>query len=216
MRQIGYSVFMLLAFIAMGSSSQASRHDSHSKSLDSLSLLLKGFDAADAHNHDRAIALFSQVIEAGTLSTPHLSTAHRARADAYFQNGQIKTSVADYARALHLNPHNIAAYINRGNLRTRLGKYDLALEDLDNAINLDPHDALAFQNRGNIHFFSDNFSKAITDYRRSLGLEPSDLFSAIWLYLAERRAGIDGRAGLLAHSQGQNMVFPSSHPPPSD
>ena len=205
MRHLRFGVLVLLSLLIGLNHGNANHHDPDFKSLDSLALLLKGFDATEVNDHDRALELYARVIHAADLSAEHLSTAHRARGDSYFHQGFLELAIRDYGRALYLNPHNTAAYINRGNLRTRLGKYDLALEDFDNAINLDPHDALAFQNRGNIHFFSDNFSKAITDYRRSLGLEPSDLFSAIWLYLAKRRAGIDSRADLLAHSQGRNL-----------
>lgn len=206
MRPHKFAVLLLLAFFIGLGDGNASHHKPNFKNLDSLALLLKGFDATEANDHKRAIDLYSRVVNAAVLSANHLSSAHRARGDAYFQTGNPELAIQDYTRALQLNPHNAAAYINRGNVHTRQTRFGAALDDLNNAIILAPHDALAFQNRGNIHFFSGRFNKASFDYRRSLGLEPSDQFSAIWLYLARSRAGGNGRSDLVSQSKDWNLV----------
>lgn len=188
----------------------ANRHEPDFKLLDNFALLLRGFDATDAHEHDRAIGLYSQVIEAAVLPLQNISTAYRARGDAYFKKGYSDYALRDYASALRLNPHNVSAYVNRSNVQTVRGKYEEALADLGKAIKLDPHDAFAFQVRGNVHFYMGRFGKAASDYQRSLGLDPSDLFSTIWLYLAKARAGKEGRQVLIARSRNMNSeVWPA-------
>ncbi len=181
MRHLGIGVLVLFVILMVVNSSNASRHDPNYKTLDSLALLLKGFDAAKAKEYDRAISLYSRVINIGDLPANLLSTTHRAKGDAFYLIGFVRKAIDNYGRAIKHDPQNIAAYINRGNVRTHQGKFREALGDLNAAITLDPHEPLAFQNRGNLHFYLGQFEMASTDYRRSLELDPSDIFSAFWL-----------------------------------
>ena len=57
-------------------------------------------------------------------------------------------SLADYDRAIQLNPYNAKAYYNRGNAKSALGKNQEAIADYDRAIKLDSNFADAYYNRG--------------------------------------------------------------------
>jgi tetratricopeptide (TPR) repeat protein len=57
--------------------------------------------------------------------------------------------VADYTKAIELNPNDSAAYNNRGVLNYELKKYKEAVDDCSRAIELKPTDAKAYYNRGN-------------------------------------------------------------------
>jgi tetratricopeptide (TPR) repeat protein len=46
-------------------------------------------------------------------------------------------AIADYSKAISINPDDADTYINRGNAKKNLGDYEGAMEDFDLAIKLD-------------------------------------------------------------------------------
>ncbi len=66
MRHFGIGVFVLFVFLVVVNSSNASRHDPNYKTLDSLALLLKGFNAAKAKEND--IGLDETCIDSKSIS----------------------------------------------------------------------------------------------------------------------------------------------------
>jgi len=61
-------------------------------------------------------------------------------------------AIADYTKAIELNPLNANAYINRGNSYSHKGLYDLAITDFNKAIELNPQDANTYANRAICHY----------------------------------------------------------------
>ena len=61
---------------------------------------------------------------------------------------QYKEAIADYDKAIELNPKDAKAYYNRGNAKHQLKQYKEAIADYDKAIELNPKDANAYNNRG--------------------------------------------------------------------
>ncbi len=77
-----------------------------------------------------------------------------ARARAYYDRGNIRFeqqdypgAIADYDRALALDPSLSRAFHNRGLAYALLGEYDAALRDYAQAIRLDPAYRRAYENR---------------------------------------------------------------------
>ena len=70
-----------------------------------------------------------------------------------------KEALADYDRAIELNPDDAVAYSNRGIAKSELGQYEAAFTDYDAAIRLNPDSAEAYYNRGN--------AKAVLDQREA-------------------------------------------------
>ena len=62
--------------------------------------------------------------------------------------GDYQGAIADYDRALELNPQFAQAYYNRGNAKRTLKDYQGAIADYDKAIELNPRFAQAYYNRG--------------------------------------------------------------------
>ena len=98
---------------------------------------------------------------------------------AYINRGNIKldigqkdAAIADYDRAIALNPKNYLAYINRGNFKFDTGDKDAAIADYDRAIALNPKYALAYYNRGNTKLSIGQKDAAIADYNRAIALNP--------------------------------------------
>ena len=54
-----------------------------------------------------------------------------------YRNGDLKLALADFNRAIALNPTFVIAYINRGIVLYRMGKLDRALADVARARQID-------------------------------------------------------------------------------
>ena len=64
------------------------------------------------------------------------------------QVGDFEKALADYGRALQVDPHNSFAHYNRGITRDRLGDFTGAVEDFSAAIAIDASNADFYHNRG--------------------------------------------------------------------
>ncbi|WP_299623492.1 tetratricopeptide repeat protein, partial [Pelagibius sp.] len=87
---------------------------------------------------------------------------------------QFEKAVADYDKAIELDPKYAAAYNNRGNAHDDLEQFEKAVADYDKAIELDPKYAAAYNNRGNVHYDLEQFEKAVADYDKAIELDPKD------------------------------------------
>ena len=63
-------------------------------------------------------------------------------------NSDSDGAIADFSKALELNPNYILAYVNRGNAKVGKSDWDGAIVDFSKAIELDPKYAIAYSNRG--------------------------------------------------------------------
>src|SRR5262249_36006792 len=57
-------------------------------------------------------------------------------------------ALADFNRAIALDPRSAWAYFGRGTILGEQGRFDEAIADFDRAVELDPQFALAYANRG--------------------------------------------------------------------
>ena len=65
------------------------------------------------------------------------SAVMHAKGIAAYRNGDLRLALADFNRAIALNPTFMLAYINRGIVLYRMGKLDLALADVARAKHID-------------------------------------------------------------------------------
>ena len=83
-----------------------------------------------------------------TSATSGLGAKLHYLASSALQLGNYVAAVADYTRALEVEPANSFAYYNRGITRDRMGDFMGAVEDFTQAIALDPQNADFYHNRG--------------------------------------------------------------------
>lgn len=91
--------------------------------------------------------------------------------------GELDAALADYERALAIDPDNVKAYINRGLLRSIRGELEAAEADDTKALTLDPDNATAYNNRGFDRIKRGVYDAAIADLEKAIALDPSDAYA---------------------------------------
>ena len=84
----------------------------------------------------------------------------------------ITSALADFDKAIQINPKTSDSYNNRGRLKYILGDYDLAIADFDKAASLNPKNFQALMNRGTANRAKKNYDAALKDYAEAEKLEP--------------------------------------------
>ncbi len=87
-------------------------------------------------------------------------------------NGDFDGAIADYDRALELDPQVAGTFNNRGFARYSKGDIDGALADYNRSLDLDPKEAPTYSNRGMAKAQKGDLSGAIADYDQAINLDP--------------------------------------------
>jgi len=82
-------------------------------------------------------------------------------------------AIADYNKAIEINPNNELAFYNRVSVWVAKKKYDKAIEDCNKIIKLNSkYVDIYYTDRGNIWKAQQKYDKAITDYTNAIKLNP--------------------------------------------
>jgi tetratricopeptide (TPR) repeat protein len=90
-------------------------------------------------------------------------------------NPDLHKALADFEKAIELDPTSTWAWNNRGVAYFHLGQTDRALADYAKAIELNPGNALAWANRARIYHKLRNWDQVIADASKAIKLAPGDL-----------------------------------------
>lgn len=105
------------------------------------------------------------------------------RAVLYLKLGEYKKSIADYDRALQINPKDIAARINRAVSYEGLRQFEKAIEEDTVAIQMVSQSSeylpLLLGNRGFHYLLAGRYRQALEDINRALALNPHDDYAYI-------------------------------------
>ncbi len=86
----------------------------------------------------------------------------------YFNDGDYRRAMGQYARIIELRPDSSDAYFNHGLIYHRMGLHDLAIGDYDAAVRLRPGHVQALRDRGNTYYEKGLYGAAARDYAASL------------------------------------------------
>ena len=118
---------------------------------------------------DRALVDCNRAIDLGGGVAGYVN-----RGNVYDDLGEFELALADYDRAIEIDPGATTAYRNRGVAYHLHGGSELALADYDRAIELDPNYAKAYTGRGGLYHELGELDAAQEDFGRALELDPSD------------------------------------------
>ncbi len=99
--------------------------------------------------------------------------AYINRGIIYMNNNKTAESLADYNKAISLEPDFSKGYSNRAIVYTNENKFDLAIQDYEKAIKLDPKNAIAFNNRGILYKKNNLFKEATENFNEAIKLKPT-------------------------------------------
>ncbi|MEP6616487.1 MAG: tetratricopeptide repeat protein [Ginsengibacter sp.] len=98
----------------------------------------------------------------------------------YYNNGNTKKksndfkgAIADYSKAIEINPKYSQAYNNRGSAYGSLSDFKTALSDFNNAVKFDSLNVDAFFNRGLVKAKLNDVRGALKDFNRAIDLNPA-------------------------------------------
>ena len=86
--------------------------------------------------------------------------------------GEFDKAIAEFSRAVLLDPQNSLAYEGRGNAHVNKGEFDKAIADYTHALKIEPALALVYVNRGLAYAKKKDSDKAIADYTSAVSLDP--------------------------------------------
>lgn len=139
-------------------------------------------------NYDAAFKDFNQAIQLNS----NYAEAFSNRGYTWYKKGDLLQAGQDYEQAIKLDPNDPEALRRRGDLNLAQGNYWSATRDFDQAINLKPGFPDGLFGRGLAHFYQGDFSPAQQDFAQ-ISAYP---YPALWLYLAQARAGQEARSAL--------------------
>lgn len=128
--------------------------------------------------HEFESKVFSAIrqFDSAILLDPSSSEFYNNRGIAYsmIETSQPKTLrpnvLADYNKALELNPQYSEALLNRGAFYFLIGETDKAMADYTQVLNLDTGLSAAYYNRGILYSKMGEYDKAMADYTQALEL----------------------------------------------
>ena len=126
--------------------------------------------AADCNqngDHDLKIKGCTEIISKGHETKDNLAIVYYNRGWAYGTNGDYDRAIADFNKAVELDPKYAHPYKDRGNAYQKKGNYDQAIADEDKAIELDPKYAQAYSIRGSAYTSKGDYDRG--DRRRGQG-----------------------------------------------
>jgi len=107
--------------------------------------------------------------------TPEFDQAqvHLERGRALLGQGQHQRAIAEFDRAIELDPDQVEAYASRGFAHIQLGQFERGIADYDQAIELAPDNPTLYNDRGFAYSEVGDYERAILDYDRAIELDPN-------------------------------------------
>jgi len=121
---------------------------------------------------DRSIPACTEIITKGHETRRSLAILYDNRGNAYEQKNDHDKAIADYNKAIELDPKYAKAYNDRGNAYVQKGGHDKAIADYSKAIELNPKDDDAYTGRAWSYFKAGKAAQGLPDAERSLELYP--------------------------------------------
>ncbi|WNZ10760.1 tetratricopeptide repeat protein [Streptomyces sp. 11x1] len=129
--------------------------------------------AALAEEPDGVLPALALLLTRADLDPPVRARAHGVRGRELRWAGEYERALAEYDRAVALDPESADAYQGRGITHRRRGEYAAALADVDRADALRPGTAQTLGVRGDILHALARYEEAVATFDRVLELDPA-------------------------------------------
>jgi tetratricopeptide (TPR) repeat protein len=116
-----------------------------------------------------SLTLWNYVIEKEPETVP---LAYNNRGLVFSATGQFERAIADFDKAVSLNPSDYEGYNNRALTFSQMGRFDEAIADFDKAIALNRRFYQAYNNKGKLYGEASLFDKAIEQFNNAIDINP--------------------------------------------
>jgi len=130
-------------------------------------------------------SLLEKAVHVASFPTELLASLYCEQGRASMHQGY--RAIADFERALELDPRCASAYNGRGWAYLYLAQYQQAKPDFDHALQLNPYEAGAYNGRGQIYRAFKEYRQAKADFDRLIKVSPKNA----WAYVQHGRTCTD-------------------------
>ena len=120
-----------------------------------------------------------------------------SRGIAYLANEAYEKALADFSEAISLNNSFGPSYDLRAIAYVFSGNYNAAIADYSKAIELNPDRPENYANRARAYLHIGSTTKARDDLRKARSLDAKNLYSVLWLEIANRKHGSASELGAV-------------------
>jgi tetratricopeptide (TPR) repeat protein len=142
-------------------------------------LLKWGRRLSDGIHDSDLIQYLTCIINDAHLDKSTLAIALKERGQDHRLAKHYNEALADYNRAIELDPGNAWVIIGRGVTYQLTERYGEALADYNRAIELDPGNAWAIIGRGVTYQLTERYGEALADYNRGIELDPGSAWAIV-------------------------------------
>jgi tetratricopeptide (TPR) repeat protein len=101
-------------------------------------------------------------------------TEYLDRGDKNNNKTDYDLAIAEFDRAIKLDPNNATAYFGRGRGYLRKGDNSRAVADYSQALRLNPNDVISYSNRGRAYARMGDYDNAVADFESALRIDPNN------------------------------------------
>jgi lipoprotein NlpI len=184
--KIVFAALVLLTSLAVPAAAETNQVDE---------LLRKTREALRERKRDDALRLANQAVALAPTNFNALFLRGRILA----VHEKSREAIADFDRALKLDPKATGVYQERGTEHFRLGNIDESLADFDKFLELAPQQAAHHWQRGISLYYAGKYDEGRKQFELHQTVNPNDVENAVWHYLCVAKLkGIDiAKAALL-------------------
>jgi len=159
--------------------------------LKSIDLIMEAGKRSEKKDWRGAMLFVNRAIANDSSRPPTLAIDYSFRADLWAEMGYYQNSLADFGRAMKLNPaETYSSYGEQARVRVKFHDLDKALADAEKALELKGDDDGCIQIRGEVRYARKEYDMAIADYTRSMELSKYKFYAGFKLRAeAYRRQG---------------------------
>ena len=99
---------------------------------------------------------------------------HMRRGYGHYQDKRFKQALAEYSKAVNLDPNNPEAYFWKARTLIKMRQFDKALIDLQKSVKLNPRHSKAYDNLGWLYMMRGDYDKSINYLNKSIELKPDN------------------------------------------